>query len=98
MKNSLNIYEISELIAELQSRGYNVFQKCEIDLLHDYGYFACFFEFSQNAKSYKEAWELTEQKLMQNFGVTRYVNYDSFRSAFWRYRKRIKKKNNRSGV
>lgn len=75
---------------ELRARGFACMPAEEINLLTEAGYMAQFYRFAAHAKTYRKAWEMTEDKLFNLFLLNRYTNYGSMRRALSRHRKKKK--------
>lgn len=77
-----------DLLRELRARGFVCMPAGEISLLTESGYMREFYRFAQHTKTYRKAWELTEEKLHTLFLINRYTNYGSIRRALSRRRKK----------
>lgn len=71
----------------LEEQGFAVLPKDELALLTWDGYIAQFFIFAQLGYTYKDSWQMTEDKLFALFGINRYTSASSMRSALMRMRR-----------
>ena len=88
LKTNLADIPTADLISELNARGLHCLSPDDVRMLTEPGYMAEFYRFAQFAKNYREAWEMTEDKLRALFLLNRYTNYSSMRCAVSRYRRK----------
>lgn len=90
MGSNLKDINTAELVREMEMRGFVCIPKDDLAILTVNGYFAEYRRQMSLHKTYRKAWEATEDKLYLLFGIEKYHSYSSLRSAVWR--KKTKKR------